>query len=416
MTHFLVIGAGIVGLATAYELRQKGFEVTVVEAQSQAGQETSKANGAQLSYSFVSPLASPAVVKSLHKLLLDRHGALRIRPHADGQQLHWLWHFLKACSASRSRQTSEDLLYLGALSKDVLTALLQQHPIAFSHNQNGKLLVFESSAALADARIQAEFLRSHGVTQTELTVEQTCALEPSLHPIKHRIHGAIFTPSEQAGDCEALCLGLSEVLAKQGVNFRYNTPLTRLETTPSRGIQAYTHQEAIPADAIVLANGIGAQALAKNVGLNLGIYPLRGYSLTYAVNDTSGAPQTSVSDIRNKVVYARIGDKLRVAGMIDIGINDPQTIEDRTHTLKAQVQEFLPALKPLHSPVFWSGQRPARPDSKPVIGRTSIPNLFVNAGHGALGFTLAFGSARLLADAVAQSTQPHSQLAARFEL
>lgn len=416
MTHFLVIGAGIVGLATAYELRQKGFEVTVVEAQSQAGQETSKANGAQLSYSFVSPLASPAVVRSLHKLLLDRHGALRIRPHADGQQLHWLWHFLKACSASKSRQTSEDLLHLGALSKDVLTALLQQHPIAFSHNQNGKLLVFESSAALADARIQAEFLRSHGVTQTELTVEQTCALEPSLHPIKHRIHGAIFTPSEQAGDCEALCLGLSEVLAKQGVNFRYNTPLTRLETTPSGSLKAYTHQEAIPADAIVLANGMGAQALAKNVGLNLGIYPLRGYSLTYAVNDTSGAPQTSVSDIRNKVVYARIGDKLRVAGMIDIGINDPQTIEDRTHTLKAQVQEFLPALKPLHSPVFWSGQRPARPDSKPVIGRTSIPNLFVNAGHGALGFTLAFGSARLLADAVAQSTQPHSQLAARFEL
>lgn len=416
MKHFLVIGAGIVGLATAYELRQRGFEVTVIEAQGKAGQETSKANGAQLSYSFVSPLASPLVLKSLHKLLLDRQGALRIRPRIDGQQINWLLHFLRACSASRNRETSEDLLNLGALSRDVLTEILQQHPIEFFHNQNGKLLVFESHASLTAARNQADFLRSHGVTQKELSIDEACRLEPCLLPIKSRIQGAFFTPSEQAGDCEALCIGLSKILARQGVVFRYNTPLIRLKISLSRHVQAYLHDGPIDADAIVLANGIGAQVLAKDAGINLRIYPLRGYSLTYTVDDSSGAPQTSVSDIRNKVVYARIGDKLRVAGMVDIGINDPQTIEQRTQTLKAQVDDFLPALKPLQPPIAWSGQRPARPDSKPLIGPTSIHNLFINAGHGALGFTLAFGSARLLADSVAGDSNPHLHLATRFSL
>ncbi|MCQ9618209.1 D-amino acid dehydrogenase [Paenalcaligenes niemegkensis] len=416
MKHILVIGAGIVGLASAYELRQRGFEVTVIEAQGKAGQETSKANGAQLSYSFVSPLASPVVLRTLHKLLLDRQGALRIRPRADGQQINWLLHFLAACSVSQNRQASEDLLHLGSLSKSVLTELLQQHPIAFSHNRNGKLMVFESDASLTGARDQARFLRSHGVSQEELSADEACRLEPSLLPIKDRIEGAFFTPSEEAGDCEALCTGLSQLLASQGVVFRYNTPVERLAITPGGLVQAYAHDSPLDADAIVLANGTGAQSLAKDAGINLHIYPLRGYSLTYSVDNNSGAPQASVSDIRNKVVYARIGDKLRVAGMIDIGINDPQAIEQRTQTLKSQVKDFFPALKALEPPVAWSGQRPARPDSKPLIGATAMHNLFINAGHGALGFTLAFGSARLLAESVDGDSSPNLHLAARFSL
>lgn len=417
MKRIAVIGAGIVGLATAYELMRQGYEVTVYEANKQAGQQTSKANGAQLSYSFVSPLASPDVLRSLHRLLLDRHGALRLRPRLDAVQWQWLLAFAAACSAKKNRQGAEDLLSLGCVSRQALDELLQNHPLEFAHNENGKLQVFESRPDFeATRQAQMPFLRSHGVEQRELSPDEAVQLEPSLAPIRQRIVGTLFTPSEQAGNCELLCLRLSELLQSSGVCLRFNTPITSLRRDGKGGALAFSHGDAVETDAIVLANGTAAQSLARPLGLNLGIYPLRGYSLTYPINAQSGAPSVSVSDIRNKVVYARIGDQLRVAGMIDIGVNHPKAIQARIQTLKRQVSGFYPALRPLGEPAVWSGERSARPTSKPVIGPSPVSNLFVNVGQGALGFTLAFGSARLLADGIGRRSGNYAQLAARFAM
>lgn len=417
MNRIAVVGAGIVGLATAYELWRKGFEVAIYEAGDKAGQLTSKANGAQLSYSFVSPLASPDVLRSLHALLVNRRGALRLHPRFDLAQLRWLLAFLAACSATKHRQGAADLLELGQASRDALNDLLQAHPLEFSHKQTGKLQVFESKATYDDTRrAQTILLRSQGIEQQSLSPEEAIQLEPSLAPIAHRIVGALFTPSEQTGDCEQLCLRLSELLRVKGVHVHFNTPITSLCRDSKGMLLAFHGDEAIKTDAIVLANGTAAQGLARSVGVDLGIYPLRGYSLTYPVDEQSGAPQLSISDIRNKVVYAPIDGHLRVAGMIDIGVNHPRAVSERIHTLKQQVKDFYPALRPSGEPLAWSGERPARPTSKPLIGATRVPGLFVNVGHGALGFTLAFGSARLLAETLSKQPGDAARLAPRFSM
>lgn len=417
MKRIAVVGAGVVGLATAYELSQKGFEVAVYEASDKAGQLASKANGAQLSYSFVSPLASPDVLRSLHKLLLDRSGALRLQLRFDPAQLRWLLAFLGACSSARHQQGAADLLELGQVSRDALSDLLQKHTLEFSHRQTGKLQVFESQTAFEATRsAQMSLLTSYGVEQQSLSTSETVQLEPSLAPIAQRIAGALFTPSEQTGDCEQLCLHMSELLQNSGVDIHFNTPITSLRRDPQGKLLAFHAGGAIDADAIVLANGTAAQTLADAVGVRLGIYPLRGYSLTYPVGGQSGAPRLSISDIHNKVVYAPIDGHLRVAGMIDIGVNHPRAIAERIQTLKQQVKDFYPSLKPLGEPTEWSGERPARPTSKPLIGATPVPGLFVNVGHGALGFTLAFGSARLLAETLSQHPGDTVRLASRFAM
>ncbi|NHC60061.1 D-amino acid dehydrogenase [Paenalcaligenes suwonensis] len=416
MKKIAVIGAGIVGLATAYELRRQGIEVSVYDADAKPGQGTSKANGAQLSYSFVTPLATPDVLRSLHKLLLDRNGALRLHPSFSLSQWSWLLSFLKACSASQSQRGAENLLQLGKLSHRTLDQLQREQPVEFAHNRHGKLQVFENAESFAAARdAQGSFLGRHGVEQRVFSAAQTVEQEPSLAPIAHRIQGGLFTPSEEAGDCEQLCIALQERLQNMGVNFHFNTPITRLERHGD-SITAFSAHTALEADTIILANGTGAQKLARPLGLNLGIYPLRGYSLTIPVNEHSGAPQASVSDIRNKVVYARIGDKLRVAGMIDIGVNNPSAIAARLHTLRQQVREFFPALTPTGDIEEWTGERPSRPTSTPIIGASPFNNLFLNVGHGALGFTLAFGSARLLTDILQSPSNKQPLLAPLFSL
>src|SRR5699024_9236423 len=210
---------------------------------------------------------------------------------------------------------------LGVLSRHALDEVLESYPLEFAHNRNCKLQVFESDTILEQNHAaQTSFLAAHGVKQEYLNAAETIALEPSLAPIHARIKGGLFTPSEEAGNCEQLCLGLTELLRSKGVQFYFNSPVVGLRKTNAK-IQAATSTGAILADDIVLTSGIGTQKLLRPLGLDAGIYPLRGYSLTYTLNENSQAPQISVSDIRNKVVYARIGDQLRVAGMIDIGVN-----------------------------------------------------------------------------------------------
>lgn len=398
--HIIVIGAGIIGMTSAYYLAKKGHQVTVVDACAGPGQMTSKANGAQLSYSFVAPLAEPAVLPKLPAWLLSSQSPLSLRLRADPQQWRWALAFLAACRTEKNRQTTAELLTLGLYSRQMVHQLIADEMLSFDFSSSGKLLVYQDAGSYAVARKQMDYQAALGSTQVALDREGCLELEPALRGIQERIAGGIFTRSEDAGDCLTLCRELERILQQgpQKVEFLYNTSVMRLDQEKGRVTGLQTQAGDMTADAYVIANGIGAQALARQAGFNPYIYPLKGYSLTYELTAQSEAPCVSVSDVHKKVVYARLGNRLRVAGMVDIGDRSDTVHPRRITSLKQAVEDYLPALHPAGEPVPWAGLRPARPDSKPLIGQTPLRNLWINAGQGALGFTLAAGSAALLAD------------------
>ena len=401
--QIIVIGAGIIGMTSAYYLAKKGHKVTVVDAAARPGMATSKANGGQLSYSFVAPLAEPAVLGKLPAWLLDGESPLSFRLRADPQQWRWAMAFLAACRNEKSRKTTAELLALGLYSKKMMHQLIADEMLKFDFSSSGKLLVYQDLGSYEAAKKQMDYQASLGSVQVALNPSRCLELEPALRGIQNTIAGGIFTRSEDAGDCHALCLELERTLrdGPGNVDFCYDTPVLRVHHDGSRVAGLQTPAGDLTADAYVIANGIGAQSLARQAGFNPCIYPLKGYSLTYELTEQSEAPRVSVSDVHNKVVYARLGNRLRVAGMVDIGQGSLEINPRRIASLKLAVDHYLPALRPAGEPLAWAGLRPARPDSKPLIGQTSLPNLWINAGHGALGFTLAAGSAALLADRLA---------------
>jgi len=398
--HVIVIGAGIVGMTTAYHLNREGYDVTVVEAGGGAGEETSRANGAQLSYNFVAPLADPTVLPKLPSWLLNRDAPLHFRPRLDAAQWRWSLSFLSRCRGSIALQGTLDLLELGRFSREIMHEIMADIAGNCDFAPSGKLLIYENDDALAGAVRQMEFQKSHG-SSYELLDRQGCVdREPFLSDRVDRIAGGIFMPDEDVADCFKVCRELRQRL-EGCATFAFNTHIHRL-TRSSEGIAGVeTSAGPMKADAYVIANGLGAQALSLQAGFNPNIYALKGYSLTYDLTPDSIAPTASISDIATKVVYARLGNRLRVAGMVDIGDNDKQMRARRIHLLRRQAEAFLPRLAAAGAPIEWTGLRPARPGSTPVIGATPCKNLWINAGHGSLGFTLAAGSAALLCDRMA---------------
>ncbi len=400
-----VLGAGIAGLATAWQLHRDGHAVTAVDS-AQAGSGASAANGAQLSYAYVQPLADPGIWAQLPKLLLSSNSPLKFKPQMDPQQWAWGLRFLAACRASVSRNTTASLLELAAESRAAFDRLVVQEGIDCDFSTTGKLVLYPDEAGFAAARRQMALQRSLGSVQHALSPAEAVAIEPALAGYAQRFAGAIHTPGECAADCLKVCLALQQLLQARGVRFMFNTPVTRLVQNNGRIVSAQTSGGPIEADAFVVALGSASPQLARPLGLDVPVYPLKGYSITVPAGTT--APSVNVTDISRKVVFARIGERLRVAGMAELVGHDLSIDPGRIASLKASVREVFPHL-PEHAEVNpWAGLRPATPTGLPVLGRVrgSPANLFFNTGHGALGFTLAFGSAERVAREVAASFRP----------
>jgi D-amino-acid dehydrogenase len=400
-----VLGAGVVGLTTAWSLARDGHDVTIVEARGGAALEASFANGGQLSYSYVAPLADPAVLPKLPAWLLQRDSALRFVPRFDAQQWRWCAAFLLACRSHRARQTALEMLSLGALSKTALHEIVEHESIAFDYVRNGKLVVYRDPHEFERARLKMERLVAAGSEQRALDGSACAVLEPALAHAQPLIAGGIHTPSEEAGDCQRFSVALADALERRHrVNICYDTPVRELVTEGQRIVAARTASGDIEADAFVVALGLGSVPLLEPLGVRLPIYPLTGYSLTIHRADSRNAPRVSVTDLHRKVVYAPLGERLRIAGMVEIaGLRDAQRA-GRVELLKRHAQEIFPAAGDYANAQTWCGHRPATPDSKPLLGRTPFKNLWLNTGHGALGFTLASGSARVIADMIAGRT------------
>jgi D-amino-acid dehydrogenase len=395
-----VLGAGIVGLACAYELDRQGARVTVVDmATSGAG--ASAGNGAQLSYSYVQPLADASIWGQLPKLLLSSDSPLKIRPQWDVAQWRWGLAFMQACNARASYRTTAKLLHLAALSRAGLDRMRAAHQPDCDFSSTGKLVLYPNAKSFAAAQKQMELQRALGSRQSALNAEETCELEPALATYRQSIAGAIYTASECAVDCLKLCQELERVLRARGVQFLLGNAVTALETRQQRIVAARTATHTIEADQFVLALGSESPHLARSVGLRLPVYPIKGYSMTLDISQVPAhaAPRLNVTDIASKVVFARIGSRLRVAGMAELVGHDrvlrPQAID----SLQRSTRALFPALNAGNAEPPWTGLRPATPTGLPIVGvQAGGPhNLVVNTGHGALGLTLAFGTAQRVA-------------------
>ena len=396
----LVLGAGVAGIASAWYFWRDGHEVTVLERNTGVALETSFANGGQLSYSYVAPLASPSVIPKIPPWLLRRDSPLRFRPALDPDQWRWCLEFLAACNQETADLTTERLLRLAFYSRDLMHELVASHAMDFDYVQNGKLVVHTERKSFESARRLMDYQRTLGAEQQALDARECVALEPALSDMAPRICGAIFTPSEDVGDTYKFCNELKRLMTT-GVNpvaFRFGVRAQRLLPWRGRLMGVETTEGVMEADAYVLALGNGAAWLLKAIGIRVPVYPLKGYSLSLPVTDASGAPRISVTDFKRKVVYARLGDELRVAGMADLSGKRAVIDVERVDQLVDEVRAAFPRATDFSQLSPWCGMRPATPRGTPVLGATPHANLWLNTGHGALGFTLALATGKVVAD------------------
>jgi D-amino-acid dehydrogenase len=403
--HICVIGAGVVGLTTAYFLQSEGHHVTVVDRAPAAGLGASGGNGAQLSYAFVAPLADASIPSKLPGLLLSRHAPLKIHPRADPVLVRWGLQFLKHANTKAARATTEALLKLAELSREFIEPLIEGERIECEFTRGGKLVVYPDAALLEAARAQLTYQAALGTRgQAVLSAAACVEREPALAGYVDRIVGGVWTPTEAAADCGAFCTQLARLLARRGAELLFERTVLRIDRENDRVRAIVTDAGPLRADAFVLAAGDGAAALGRTVGLDLPILPLKGYSITVRPEKGARLPRASITDVRRKIVFAPLGDTVRVAGFVEIGNDDLSIPPRRIGALLEAAREVLGYdviagdLKP------WAGLRPATPSGRPIIGRTPFANLFLNVGHGALGWTLAGGSARLVCDFVAKRT------------
>jgi len=399
----IVLGAGVAGVACAWYLWRDGHEVTVVERNEGVGLETSFANGGQLSYSYVAPLASPSVIPRIPPWLMRRDSPLRFRPQIDPDQWRWCLEFLAACNQRTADLNTERLLRLAFYSRDLMHELVRSHAIDFDYVQNGKLVVHTRRESFEAARRLMEFQRTLGAEQGALTAADCVALEPALEDMAPRICGAIHTPSEDLGDTYKFCNELKRLMTTGAnpVAYRFGAEVQRLLPWHGRLMGVETSQGVLEADAYVLALGTNAPYLLKPLGIRVPVYPLKGYSLSLPVTNERGAPRISVTDYQRKVVYARIGDELRVAGMADLAGRRAEIDAERVAQLADEVKATFPRATDFRTLRPWCGMRPATPGGTPVLGATPHANLWLDVGHGALGFTLALATGRVVADLVA---------------
>ena len=395
----IVLGAGVVGVTSAWYLAAAGHEVTVIERRDGAGLETSFANGGQIAAGHAEPWAQPSVLPKILRWLGREDAPLLFRPRADWAQWRWGLRFLIECLPGRFERHSRTLASLAAYSRECLRALRTQLDIRYDHLECG-ILRFATNARDFEALARhAQAMRRQEVK----SASECLALEPALQHSNDPVVGGVYDPSDESGDAYRFTQELARLAAARGVVFRFGTPIESIEPRDS-GVKAvrFLGGETASADAYVVALGSYSPLLLKALGVRIPVYPLKGYSITLPLgpSEAAAAPTVSLTDEAFKIVISRLGNRLRAAGTAELTGYDTSVSSVRCAAIARRIRDLFPGLGSITTVENWAGLRPATPDNVPLIGKTKFRNLFLNTGHGTLGWTLACGSASALADLI----------------
>ena len=401
----VVLGAGLLGVTSAYFLRQLGHDVTVIDRQASPAAETSFANGGQISVSHAEPWANPSAPLKVLKWLGKEDAPLLFRIRADMRQ--WLWglQFLRECTPARTQHNIEQIVRLGTYSRDTLQALRRDMGIEYDQRTQGILHFYTSQKEFDGAEGPAAQMRALGCDRRVISADEAVRIEPALRHIRPQLAGATYTAEDESGDANSFARELVARCRADGVQFLMSHTVTALREAGGQidhveATDADGRFQRVRGDAYVLAMGSLSPLYAAPLGIRLPIYPAKGYSVTLPVKDTSMAHQVSLTDDEYKLVFSRLGDRLRIAGTAELNGYDRDLNRVRCEAIVRRTEELFPGAGDLEQAQFWTGLRPATPSNVPIIGRSKLPNLFLNTGHGTLGWTHSCGSGKSIAQIV----------------
>jgi len=394
----LVLGSGVIGTTIAYYLARAGHDVTVVDRQSGPALETSFANAGEISPGYASPWAGPGVPVKAIKWLLMNHSPLIIKPMLEASMWRWCFAMLRNCTEARYRVNKARMVRVAEYSRDCLKALRAETGIAYDERAQGTLQLFRTHKQLDGVHKDTEILDQYGVPYEVLDTAGYLKYEPALAGVQHKFVGALRLPGDETGDCFLFTQRLAKMAEALGVKFRFGVQITGIASDGKRVTGVDTDAGRLVADQVVLALGSYSPRWLKPLGIDIPVYPVKGFSITVPIKDARAAPQSTLMDEAHKVAVTRLGDRIRVGGMAQLSGYDLRLNDERRRTLEFVLTDLFPEAGDLARATFWTGLRPMTPDGTPVMGRTRIENLTLATGHGTLGWTMAAGTGRAIAD------------------
>lgn len=396
----VVLGAGVVGVTSAWYLARQGHEVVVVDRLHNSALETSFANAGQLSFGYASPWAAPGIPRKAIKWMFDTHPALTIRPDGSLAQLRWLYQMWRNCTPERYAVNKERMVRLAEYSRHCLQTLQAETGIAYEGRAKGTLQVFRTQSQLDGIAADIRILEQAGVPHRLLGPDELASVEPALQYVAHKLSGGLHLPEDQTGDCQIFTQQLTAMAQAAGVQFLFSSSIRHIQSQGLHIRAIQCEHETLTADAYVVALGSWSTPLLHKL-IHLPVYPLKGYSITAPIVDEQRAPISTLLDETYKIAITRFDQRIRVGGMAEVVGFNKNLNPKRLATLNMVLSDLFPGSYQSHADLqFWTGLRPKTPDSTPIIGKTNFDNLYLNTGHGTLGWTLSTGSAQLLADII----------------
>lgn len=398
--HVVVLGAGVIGTTAAWYLLENGHQVTVIDRQHASAQETSFANGGQISACHATPWANATTPKQILKWLGREEAPLLFRMRFDPQLFSWGFRFLRNCTTARATENLEKSLRVAVYSRDCLRQLRDDIGLEYDHSQRGILHICRDEAEMGSVAAATAQMQEFGLNRHMVSADECYEIEPALRQSKTPILGGSFTPDDESGDAHKFTQSLAQKCIERGATFKFDTNIIGLKRDQGRVTSVQTDAGDIDGDTFVMCLGSYSPLLTKPLGIHLPIYPGKGYSISIDTTGYHGAPQTALIDDSAKMVYARLGNRLRVAGTAELDGYSLRMSERRKQLIVDKAFELFPNSGDRSKITFWSGLRPVTPDSAPIIGGTKYGNLFLNTGHGTLGWTMSCGSGKAIADLI----------------